>query len=403
MHIITLTELQYKNYSRIHSKRNYKQSVEYANMMQSKGYNKLYFGLIDEENNVVGATLVLSKNINNKYKMGYVPEGFLIDFDNNKLLEDFTLEIKKYLSELGFVYLRINPNFAYRIFDRNNLVLKCYPNILDNLKKLGYINLGFDSSFNKYHAILNINEKDIKSVYDKFNRSIKRKINEAKLMGIKLYKEDNIEKFYELISKKVSKNIDYYRDLNKYFNSEYISFELFFAKIDTKVYLENYRNLLDKEKDKNYNLQEKISNFNIPKTKKLLDNKMKSDKLIDKYQKKVIEASLLFSKYPNGLTIGSCAIIKTDNIIYFIEEGYDDEVRNVHSLEFLKWRIIKKYHSLGYRNFDLGGISTIKEDNKYYGLYLSKIGFNPKIYEYSGNYDLVINKYLYTMNKFSFK
>ena len=49
MHIIELTELQFKNYSNIHSKKNYKQSVEYAKLKQENGYRPLYVGLIDDE------------------------------------------------------------------------------------------------------------------------------------------------------------------------------------------------------------------------------------------------------------------------------------------------------------------------------------------------------------------
>jgi len=399
MHIITLTELQYKNYSQIHSKRNYKQTVEYANMMQSNGYYKLYLGLIDENNNVVGATLILEQNLYGKYKVGYAPNGFLIDFDNKTLLENFTIELKKYLLELNFIYLKLNPNFAYRIFDKNNLVIKCYPNILDNMKNIGYIHHGFDNNFNRFNAILHI-KNNIEETYNNLNRNIKRKINDGKLMGITFYKDDNIDKFYELISKKSKKNIDYYRDLQKYFNNENTKFELYFAKLNSETYLENCRSLLNKEKDKNYKLQETIKNINIPKTKKLLNDKMTSDKLINKYQRKVIEASNIFSKYPNGLIIGSCAIIKNDNTIYFIEEGYDDKLRDVYSLSILKWEIIKKYCKLGYKHYNLGTIPPLKnKDNKYYGIYLAKIGFNPRIYEYSGKFDLVINKYLYTIIK----
>ena len=70
MHIIELTELQFKNYSNIHSKKNYHQSVEYAKLKEINGYKRLYLGLIDENDNVHAATLILEKSINNKHKYG---------------------------------------------------------------------------------------------------------------------------------------------------------------------------------------------------------------------------------------------------------------------------------------------------------------------------------------------
>ena len=64
MHIVELTELQFKNYSNLHSRKNYKQSVEYAKLEETKGYNNLFLGLVDEQNNVHAATLILVKNLN---------------------------------------------------------------------------------------------------------------------------------------------------------------------------------------------------------------------------------------------------------------------------------------------------------------------------------------------------
>lgn len=399
MHIITLTELQYQNYSISHSKRNYMQTIEYANFMQKRGYKKIYLGLIDEEDNVNAATLILEQRLYGKYKIGYAPNGFLLDFNNEKLLETFTIELKKYLNDLNYIFISLKPNFAYRIYNKDNLVLKCYPNILDNMKKLGYVHCRFNNNQNRFDAILHI-KKDIKDTYNNFNRNLKRKIIDGKLMGISYYQSDDIDNFYEFIVKKTNKNIDYYRDLKENFNNNNIQFELYFAKIDAKEYLDNYRELLSKEKEKNEKMQEYIKNINIPKTKKLLNAKMTSDKLINKYQIKVIEASNIYIKYPEGLTIGGCLIIKNDNTVYFIEEGYNDKLRNIHSINLLKWDLIKKYYKEGYRNFNLGNIPQIKDKtNKFYGIYLSKIGFNPRIYEYSGKLDLVINKYIYTILK----
>jgi len=399
MHIITLTELQYKNYSRIHSKRNYKQTVEYANMMQKNGYKKLYLGLIDYDNNVIGAALILEKNLYGKYKIGYVPNGFLIDFDNETLLKNFTIELKKYLNQLNFVYIRLTPNFAYRIFDKNNLVIKCYPNILDNMKKFGYIHSGFENNFNRFNAILHT-KGNLDDIFNRFNRTTKRKINENNLMNISFYKKNDVDTFYKLISKKNRKMKEYYQDLKKFFDNPNNNFEIFFAELDSRIYLENCNKLLETEMENNYILQEKITDFNVKKTKKLLNDKMKSDKLINKYKNKVLEASNIYSKFPEKLIICGCAIIRTDTSIYFIDEGFDDNLRDVHALSILKWEIIKKYYNDGYRTFNLGTIPPSKNTkNKYYGIYLSKIGFNPKIYEYCGNFDLVINKYLYPILK----
>jgi len=186
------------------------------------------------------------------------------------------------------------------------------------------------------------------------------------------------------------------------FKDDECKLKIYFAKLNPEVYLNNFRYILKKEQEKNIKLQELIKDIKTPKTKKLIDKKITSDKLLNKYQNKVIEASKIFSEYPDGLIIGTCAIIKNDKTIYFIEEGYEEKLRNIYSLSMLKWEIIKKYYHLGYKNFDLGIIPHFKDKNdKYYGIYLSKIGFNPEIYECAGKFDLVINRYIYSIiNKF---
>ena len=63
MQIIELTESQFKNYSLLHSRRNYFQTIEYAYMQEKYGYSKLYVGLVDDSNNLIAASLILSKQI----------------------------------------------------------------------------------------------------------------------------------------------------------------------------------------------------------------------------------------------------------------------------------------------------------------------------------------------------
>ena len=80
MKIIELTETQFKNYSKLHSSRNYFQTVEYANTKPN--YNKIFLGFINEsDNTLMAATLLLESRIN-KFKVGYVPGSFLIDYNN---------------------------------------------------------------------------------------------------------------------------------------------------------------------------------------------------------------------------------------------------------------------------------------------------------------------------------
>lgn len=390
MRIVTLTERQFNNYSKIHSKKNYKQTVEYADTLRQYGYVKLYLGLIDEEDNVIGATLILEYLIKNKYKVGYAPLGYLINYNDISLFNTFTIEVRKYLIRLNYIYLRIEPNYVWKIFNKNKSTILSNTNVFqDN----GYVMV--NDAKKRYEAILEI--EDIDKTYNNISRNLKRKIHDAKIMGVSGFKSNNIDMFYSLISKKTGYDINYFRGLRNNFKD---NFEIFFAKMDPNKYLNNVQELLNKERERNYMLQERIANREIRNSKKLLDMKMKSDKIVNKYTNEVKNASKLFSTIARNDIISTCAIIKMDKTIYFIEEGFNDSYRDIHSLSTLKWELIRYYYAKGYRKFNLGVIPLNEEA---VGAQFSMISFNPKIYLYPQDYDLVINKYFYGLvKKFNF-
>ena len=92
------------------------------------------------------------------------------------------------------------------------------------------------------------------------------------------------------------------------FNKDSNKFEFYLAKIMPEVYINNYRYLLKKEQINNEMLNSKLRNPNIKKTKKLLDLKMTSDKLLTTYNAEVIKASNLYAKYPNGIVISGVGV-----------------------------------------------------------------------------------------------
>lgn len=398
MQIIELTESQFKNYSLLHSRRNYFQTIEYAYMQEKYGYSKLYVGLVDDSNNLIAASLILSKQTDNKHKVGYAPGGFLIDYTNKELLTNFTNLLKEYLKTLNYILVRLNIQEPILTKDKRSQIIKDNTIIKNNLKELKYEEVNDNEDFDKYKILLRSNKtKD--EIYNKFNRNTKRSITKSTQMGISIHKgnANNIELFYSLIRKKDKKGIDYYKNLSKYFNNEDNKFELYFSKIDPNTYINNYRYLLKEEERINDILNDKIQNPNVKKTNKLINKKMTSDKLITKYEKEIVKATDLMTNYPKGLVVGTCAIIKTNREIYFLVDGYEEKLKDIHSSHMLKWEIMKKYLNEGYRLFNLGEISNNlnPQNNKYYGLYLSKIGFNGTINEYLEEQDLVINKLLY--------
>ena len=385
MHIIELTELQYKNYSNIHSKKNYKQSIEYAAIKKSKGFNPLYLGLIDDSNNVHAATLILEKNINNKHKYGIVPNGYLINFYNIELLKTFTLELKNYLKKLNYVYIRINPYLNYQVYTSDFVLKENNSSIINELKRLGYEQINNTA---KYNTILKTT--DIKTTYKNFKRSLRRNINNCLKKGIIVFEGEEKDKeiFLNLI-----KNKSYYQQMMDNFTKDTNKFEFYLAKLVPETYVNNYRYLLKKEQINNDILNDKLKNPHIKKTKKLLDKKMTSDKLLTTYNQEIIKATNLYKNYPNGIIIAGVGVISNQREVIFVKECYNNDFKDIRSIPMIKWEIIKKSITLGYRNFNLGDIVIAKNQ-------ITKTGYNGDIIEYSNDFDLVINDIIYKLNGF---
>ena len=70
------------------------QTSEYGTLMKNQGYNDMYIGLIDDDK-IIGASLILVKKIS-RFKYGYAPRGYLIDYNDSLLVEKFTKLIIKY-------------------------------------------------------------------------------------------------------------------------------------------------------------------------------------------------------------------------------------------------------------------------------------------------------------------
>lgn len=389
MKIIELTETQFKNYSTMHSSRNYFQTVEYANTRPS--YQKLYLGFISEGNNtLMGAVLILENNVG-KFKTGIVNGGFLIDYDNDNLFKDFITNLKNYLKSKKYVYVEVSNRTTYKIFDKQGKVLYYDNNIIKILDELSFVKT---NKFINREVVIET-EKTPNETYKMFNSNTKRNINLALQRAISIYKDEN-NNIDTLLNLTKDSNAEEIKTLLKNFNTKNNTAEIYFAKIDPEQWVNNYRFLLKEEEKNNDRLNSILQDPKTKKSNSLITKKMQSDKLIIKYNQEIIKATNIYTKYPDGAIIGAVLIIKNNREVYFLYEGYNKDLQDFYSSHLIKWEIIKKYLTLGYKIINFGNIKNMNKTN---GDYLFKMGFGGKVYEYIGTYDLIVNKWLYRLIK----
>ena len=373
----------------MHSSRNYFQTVEYANTRPS--YQRLYLGFISEGNNtLMGAVLILENNVG-KFKTGIVNGGFLIDYDNDNLFKDFITNLKNYLKSKKYVYVEVSNRTTYKIFDKQGKVLYYDTNIIKILDELSFVKT---NKFINREVVIET-EKTPNETYKMFNSNTKRNINLALQRAISIYKDEN-NNIDTLLNLTKDSNAEEIKTLLKNFNTKNNTAEIYFAKIDPEQWVNNYRFLLKEEEKNNDRLNSILQDPKLKKSNSLITKKMQSDKLIIKYNQEIIKATNIYTKYPDGAIIGAVLIIKNNREVYFLYEGYNKDLQDFYSSHLIKWEIIKKYLTLGYKIINFGNIKNMNKTN---GDYLFKMGFGGKVYEYIGTYDLIVNKWLYGLIK----
>jgi lipid II:glycine glycyltransferase (peptidoglycan interpeptide bridge formation enzyme) len=404
MKIIELTKEEFDSYAIIHPNRSFYQTSSYGDLISRHGFKAIYVGLIDDNQIIRAASLILYRKIFLHYKFAYAPRGFLIDFNDYELLKIFTKKLKNFLRFRSFVFLKIDPPIVYQERNQDGSIKENgYNNkhIVEYLKDIGYIHLGFNNAFEALKPRWNIITEVIGSseeLFKSFDKELKTKIRSAEKKGITIIKGsiEDIKTFYNFVRKKHHlRSLKYYEDFWNIFHDKNM-FELWFARIDFNQYLKYARDLYDKEAEINEQINEELVNskenrFNI------INKKINSDNLLNEFKNNVVFGIKMANKYPEGKFIAGSAVIKYGNEIFFLIDGYDHEFKSFNPNHYLKWRTMEYYINKGYTIMHLNGISGNfeKENNRYYGLYEFKKAFNGKIIEYVGEFDLLIKKQRY--------
>ena len=92
----------------------------------------------------------------------------------------------------------------------------------------------------------------------------------------------------------------------------------------------------------------------------------------------------------NKTYIAGALVVKHNNTASIIISGYDTNYKRFVPNYFLYYNLIK-YYKDEFEFIDLNGVvGNFVYENPYSGLNRFKLSFNPLIYEYIGEYDLVI-------------
>ncbi len=407
MEIKLLTNAEFLEFSKKFKPSSIYQTIEYSFTMQKQGYEVLFVGLTDE-NYLKAASLILVNKING-FKYGIAPRGFLIDYNDTQLLTNFTKLLKKFLGRRDIVAVKINPMIIRKIYDSNGRTIfsnNVYESTFQTLNKLGYFHLGYNNYFEalkpRFEARINLDLNYIQ-LFGNMDKSTRNKIRKANRDGIKVYHGDknDLKYLYLQTKDKYPRDLEYFGTLYDYFDKNGL-IDFYYSKLDTTEYLKytqsKYTEYLSKSKELSNSLINNNKSSNRTITKKIY-----YDQNVVKYRNQLAEATEYLKKFPNGIVISSALVIKWQDEVYVVMDGYDDNYKKFGAKQLLFWKLIGRYAKLGFKKLNLGGVSNInKPDNKYKGLNEFKMSFHSNIIEYIGDFELITNNPLYFMYKNSF-
>ena len=370
------------------------QTFNYALLMGENGFEYELVGMFNEYNQLKAASLILFKNLKMHYKYGYAPKGFILDYFNQEIVSEFAALLKNYYKKKKVVFIKINPEIAISEIDKET-GLKTYNwnyNILGIMEKAGFKklkdNLYFESILPRFSAVVSLKNYSMNSV----SKNTRNKIRRAHYKGlhIELAEKSGIDILQKFIKNKRTINEYYYKDYYNVFKKDDM-IDLFLVSIDSEEFLINSRELYEKELEINNRL---VSLLNRENNKRNLNKKMDSDKKILNYKQDVKFATELNTK-KDKVYIAGALVIKYQNRVQILMSGYDKKYKRFEANYYLHDEILK-YYQKNYDYAELNGLTgDFSKENPYLGLNEFKIGFNPRIYEYIGEFDLPLNEKKY--------
>ncbi len=391
MFIREMSIAEFKEFANTHFIGNFHESINYALIKAEEGfeYEFIAYGADD----IVGAALILYKKIGNVY-FGYSPRGFLIDYSIDYLLEDFTNKIKEYYKNRNFAFIKINPEIAIAKLNKDTMNFEYNENykIIDMLTKNGYKklknNMNFESLLPRVNAIIKLDGYD----YNNLSKNTRNKVKKGIRKGLILEKAnpDKLNIFYKFIKNKINRDEYYYNDFYNVF-SKTLDVDLMLVKVDYKAFLINAQEAYNEELRRNASFNNKLITNNNANA---INAKMNSDKALLSYKNDIAEAS---KNLNTGLEtyVAGALVIKHQNRVIIQISGFNKAMSRFSPNYFLYYALIK-YYQQEYKYLDLNGITAdLSKENHYYGLNRFKMGFNPDVYEYIGEFDLVIDEKQY--------
>lgn len=394
MEFVELTKKEYHDFWENHPLKTFLSAPEIGKLREKANWKTYYVGVKDKKK-IIAATMMFGRKSHfGRYEF-YSPRGYLLDFNDEDLVEFFTKNLKKYLQKKKAYIFRVDPYLIYKQRDIDGNVVE---GGVDNSKVVSHLEaLGFkkvpikDMEQVGWMFSLDLEGKDEEQILKEMKPNTRNTIRKTEKFGITI-KELEYEELprFQSIMEETGKRKEFAVRKLDYFQTMY---KLFHDKGEVKYYvteldLKKYQANLKKEKKEK---EEKLQSLSDAKYNE--GQKKNLNQEIASLEKRITEANEIRKKASKDVITlsGSMFMLIKPEVIYLSSGNYE-EYMNYNSQYLIQWELIKYGIKNGFKKHNFYGIpANINEHPKDYGIYEFKRGFNGYVEELIGEFELPIS------------
>lgn len=400
--IENIEKKRYEEFVKNHPKSHFLQSYAWGEFAKKeKNLTPHYVGIENNKHQLVAATLLLEKHLPLGYCYLYSPRGYVIDFKDYELLKTFTEEIKRYAKKKKAIFVKIDPDIIYHEEDCNQeVIIDKDDQAYQFLKKLGYRHLGFTKNFEtmqpRYTFRIDFS-KPWEEIEKNFSKTTKQRIKKAEdlLVDVKIGTDKDIDTFYQLMilteTRKdfVTHNEKYYQSLYQIWNQDN-ECNLFLGSI-------NLDKIIKKQTELKQEIENELTKYeheNLSKSEKTKKNELEKRK--DKLETDIIKYQQAQKEYGTNITLSAHFIIEYGDKAWVLYAGNHNILTDTYTNYKTYEQHIKYYYDKKIKTYDqFGTIGDLRKENPLLGLHEFKKKFGGNYIEFTGEFDLVLNKPMY--------
>ena len=348
------------------------------------------FTCVKENDEIVATAMVLIRKLPLGKTLFYIPRGPVMDYNNHDLVSFMLSHLKEEAKKQHAIVLRFDPSILSRIYsyrDRNEEHDFENNDVIEYLKSLGAKHKGFttyieESTQPRFNA-----EMDVTSDYrERLEHKTAKCIRAAVHKGIQVYEgkeyihDFSVAMHYTEVRKQIAlRNEEYFENMMAVYGDKAICMV---AKL-------NFPKQLKKLEDSIRENEEKLNSDSLKKKEK---NLVRQQLTNDQNELKKLKADYEREGKDEVITCGILAVYN-DNLMELFYMGNNPDYLRMYSSYLLYAKCLDRCVELGISHCSFGGIEGTLDD----GLTLFKSNWLMNVEEYIGEFNIVLNPFMYKL------